>query len=202
LTTDPLLISGSSGDYYIEIDGDPIFNTWSYDGTDWVDGGFSFVAFPVPPGGATGEVLAKVDTDDWNLEWVAAGAGATGPSGPSGPAGATGPSGPSGAAGTWALAQTISAKTAAYTLLTADTGNLITVDSATGVDITVDGSLDLAAGERIDLLQIGAGQVTVVASSTTVTGTPSLKLRSQWSAATLLCTGTDTYVLVGDLATS
>jgi hypothetical protein len=203
--------SGSSGDFYIEIDGDPIFDTWSYDGTDWVDGGFSFVAFPVPPGGATGEVLAKVDTDDWNLEWVAAGAGPTGPTGPTGVTGATGPtgvtgatgpSGPSGAAGTWALAQTISAKTAAYTLLTADTGNLITVDSATGVDITVDGSLDLAAGERIDLLQIGAGQVTVVASSTTVTGTPSLKLRAQWSAATLLCTGTDTYVLVGDLATS
>jgi hypothetical protein len=100
------------------------------------------------------------------------------------------------------LAQTVDAKTAAYTLLTADTGKLITVDSATGVDVTVDGSLDLSVGERIDLLQIGAGQVTVVASSTTVTGTPSLKLRTQWSAATLLCTGTDTYVLVGDLATS
>jgi hypothetical protein len=68
--------------------------------------------------------------------------------------------------------------------------------------VTVGASLDLNAGERIDLLQLGAGQVTVVASSTTVSATPSLKLRAQYSAATLLCTGTDTYVLVGDLAAS
>ena len=66
--------------------------------------------------------------------------------------------------------------------------------------MTVDGSLDLNAGERIDILQLGAGQVTVVASSTTVSATPTLKLRAQYSAATLLCTGTDTYVLIGDLA--
>jgi len=69
------------------------------------------------------------------------------------------------------------------------------------VDITVNGSLDLSAGQRIDLLQLGTGQVTVVASGATVSGTPSLKLRARYSAATLLCTGTDTYVLVGDLAT-
>ena len=46
---------------------------------------------------------------------------------------------------------------------------------------------------------MGTGTVTVVASGTTVNGTPGLKLRAQYSAATLICTGTDTYLLVGDL---
>jgi len=33
-----------------------------------------------------------------------------------------------------------------------------------------------------------------------VNGTPGLKLRAQYSAATLLCVGADTYVLLGDLS--
>jgi hypothetical protein len=78
----------------------------------------------------------------------------------------------------------------------------VTFDASSGVDATVDGSLDLSPGQRIDILQLGTGQVTVVASGATVNGTPSLKLRARYSAASLLCTATDTYVLVGDLATS
>jgi hypothetical protein len=41
--------------------------------------------------------------------------------------------------------------------------------------------------------------VTVVAASTTVNGTPGLRLRARYSAATVLCVGTDTYVVLGDL---
>ncbi len=76
---------------------------------------------------------------------------------------------------------------------------MITVTSSSNLDITVNGSLDLAVGQRIDLARMGTGTVTVVASGTTVNGTPGLKLRAQYSAATLICTGTDTYLLVGDL---
>lgn len=123
-----------------------------------------------------------------------------GPTGPTGPTGAASTvTGPTGATGSFALAQTVNDKTANYTLLTADAGKLITVTSATGKTITVDGSLDLSVGQRIDLLQMGAGQVTVSASSpATVNGTPGLKLRAQYSGASLVCTGTDAYVLVGD----
>jgi hypothetical protein len=32
-----------------------------------------------------------------------------------------------------------------------------------------------------------------------VNGTPGLKLRAQYSAATVLCVGADSYVLVGDV---
>jgi hypothetical protein len=39
----------------------------------------------------------------------------------------------------------------------------------------------------------------VVADNATVNGTPGLKLRARYSAATLLCVGADDYVLLGDL---
>jgi hypothetical protein len=47
---------------------------------------------------------------------------------------------------------------------------------------------------------LGAGQVTVAASGTTVNATPGLKLRAQYSAASLIVTGTNTFLLVGDLS--
>jgi len=123
-----------------------------------------------------------------------------GPTGPTGPSG--GPTGPTGAAGQWDTAQVIDNKTASYTLLTADAGKLITMTVASANNVTVDGSLDLSVGQRIDIAQMGTGQTTVVASGTTVVATPTLKLRTQYSSASLICTATDTYLLVGDLAVS
>ena len=107
--------------------------------------------------------------------------------------------GKQGPSGQWDTAQDVETKTADYTLVTADAGKLIIVDSASDEDVTVDGSLDLAVGQRIDVLRAGAGEVTVVASGATVNGTPGLRLRPQWSAATVLCVGADSYVLVGDV---
>ena len=108
--------------------------------------------------------------------------------------------GPTGPSGQWDTAQTINNKTASYTLLTADAGKLITMTVATANNLTVDGSLNLSVGQRIDIAQMGAGQTTVVASGTTVSATPTLKLRTQYSSASLICTAADTYLLVGDLA--
>ncbi len=125
--------------------------------------------------------------------------GPQGPQGEQGPQGIQGETGAQGDPGDWDSAQTINAKTANYTLLTADAGDLVTVDASGDVDITVDDSLDLSAGQRIDILRLGTGEVTVVASVATVNGTPGLKLRAQYSAATLLCVAADSYVLLGDL---
>jgi hypothetical protein len=100
----------------------------------------------------------------------------------------------------YAAPQIVNGQTAAYTLLAADAGRLVTVDSASALDVTVNGSLDLAVGQRIDLLRLGAGAVTIVGSGATVNGTPGLKLRARYSAATLLCVAADVYVLLGDLA--
>ena len=110
-----------------------------------------------------------------------------------------GQQGVQGPAGEWDDPQTVQTETGDYTLVTADAGELILIDSALDEDVTVDASLDLSVGQRIDLLRMGAGEVTVVASGTTVNASPGLKLRAQYSAATLLCVGTDSYVLLGDL---
>jgi hypothetical protein len=48
--------------------------------------------------------------------------------------------------------------------------------------------------------QIGAGQTTIVASGVTITSTPGLKLRAQYSIAAIVCTGTNTFTVSGDLS--
>lgn len=87
--------------------------------------------------------------------------------------------------------------------MTADAGKLITFSGTASMNGTIDGSLNLDTGQRIDVLQLGAGQVTFVAASGgTIFGTPTTKLRTQYSACSILCTSLDNYVIVGDMATS
>jgi hypothetical protein len=77
---------------------------------------------------------------------------------------------------------------------------MITLTSGSALTLTVNSSLGLSAGQSIDILQLGAGQVTVSASGTTVNGTPGLKLRTQYSGATVYCVGSNSYVVIGDLS--
>jgi hypothetical protein len=117
-----------------------------------------------------------------------------------GASGAAGPAGAAGAAGDWSTAQTINTQTGTtYTLVTGDAGKLVTCSNASAITVTVGTSLDLTTGQRIDLAALGAGQVTVAAGGATLNGTPGLKLRAQYSTATLICIGTDSYLLMGDL---
>lgn len=127
--------------------------------------------------------------------------------GPQGPTGATGPQGPAGATGAtgadggFQTTQTINAQTGtSYILLNSDLGKLVTLNNASAITVTINTSTALSAGQRIDLLQRGAGQVTVVGSGVTINGSPGLKLRGQHSAGTVLCLASNTYVLIGDLA--
>jgi hypothetical protein len=69
-------------------------------------------------------------------------------------------------------------------------------------NFTVNTTTALTVGQRIDIIQAGAGQTTVVATGVTINATPTLKFRAQHSGATLICTATDTYTLLGDLAAS
>lgn len=106
-----------------------------------------------------------------------------------------------GAQGQWDTAQTLNAQTGtSYSLLASDAGKLVTLTNGSAITLTVPSGLGLATGQRIDLAQLGAGQVTVAASGTTVNATPGLKLRAQYSAASLIVTGTNTFLLVGDLS--
>ena len=89
-----------------------------------------------------------------------------------------------------------------YTLALTDLAKLVTLSNAGTITLTVplNSSAAFAIGDRIDLLQKGAGQVTIVgAGGVTVNATPGLKLRAQWSSATLLKLDTNSWVLLGDL---
>ncbi len=89
-----------------------------------------------------------------------------------------------------------------YTLVLTDNGRLVTLSNAAAITLTVplNSSVAFATGAVINLQQIGAGQVTVAgASGVTVTGTGT-KLRTQYSAAALVKTGTDSWTLIGDLS--
>ena len=96
-----------------------------------------------------------------------------------------------------------SAQTASYTLVLADKGKLVEMSNASANNLTVplNSSVAYPVGTQINILQTGVGQTTVVATSgVTINATPGLKLRTQWSSATLIKRATDTWVLVGDLS--
>jgi len=95
------------------------------------------------------------------------------------------------------------AQTASYTLVLADKGKLVEMSNAAANNLTVplNSSVAYPVGSQINILQTGVGQTTVVATGgVTINATPGLKLRTQWSSATLIKRGTDTWVLVGDLS--
>jgi hypothetical protein len=97
------------------------------------------------------------------------------------------------------VAQTVETKTAAYTIVAGDAGKLIRMNGT--FNFTVDGSTDFAVGQRVDIVRIAAGACDVVqGSGSTVNGTPGLKLRAQYSAASIVCVATDTYYVIGDLS--
>jgi hypothetical protein len=77
------------------------------------------------------------------------------------------------------------------------------IEMSNGGNLTVPANSSVAfeIGTAIDVLQTGASQVTIVADTgVTVNSTPGLKLRTQWSSATLVKRNTDTWVVLGDLS--
>lgn len=90
-----------------------------------------------------------------------------------------------------------------YTLALTDNSQIVEISNASPITLTVPANTSVAfpTGSQINILQTGAGQITVAGTSgVTVNATPGLKLRTQWSSATLIKRGTDTWVLVGDLS--
>jgi hypothetical protein len=90
-----------------------------------------------------------------------------------------------------------------YTLVIADLGKWVTLSNASGITLTVPPSV-FSTGNIINIQAIGAGQVTLAqGAGVTITSTGATasapKLRDQYSAATIICTGTNTFTVVGDL---
>jgi len=98
----------------------------------------------------------------------------------------------------------IISKTASYTLTAeSERDSLIEVNSgsATTITIPLNSAVAYPVGTTLDILQTGAGQVTIAGDSgVTVNSTPGLKLRTQWSSCTLFKRATDSWVVFGDLS--
>ena len=95
------------------------------------------------------------------------------------------------------------AQAASYTLVLTDQSNLVEISNASANTLTVplNSSVAFPVGTTITILQTGAGQTTITPTGgVTINGTPGLKLRAQWSSATLIKRATDTWVAIGDLS--
>jgi hypothetical protein len=93
-----------------------------------------------------------------------------------------------------------------YTLVAADLGKIVTLSNASGITLTVPPSV-FATGNIINIQQIGAGQVTLAqGAGVTITSTGSgtngnaPKLRAKFSGASIVCNGSNSFTVLGDIA--
>jgi len=96
--------------------------------------------------------------------------------------------------------QTVSTKTASYTLVAADKGTKIVMNSASATTITVNTSL-FSAGDTLTILNIAAGVCTITAGTATVSTTGSLAL-AQNGGGTLYFTSAGVSVFQADGVTA
>lgn len=92
------------------------------------------------------------------------------------------------------------AQTIAYALTAADNGKVITINSSSAVNLTV-GTAVGTVGFSCTVIQLGTGQVTIAASSTTLNSFSGLKLAGQHAAATIVCYSTNVFNVAGNLVT-
>ena len=123
-----------------------------------------------------------------------------GPTGPTGSTGATGATGPTGVTLVGINAQTGTT----YTLVIGDKDKLVTASNASAITVTVPPSV-FSANDIINVQQIGAGQVSFAqGSGVTITSTGATstapKLRAQYSGASLICTASNTFTILGDIS--
>lgn len=94
-------------------------------------------------------------------------------------------------------------KTASYTLDTLDhKDNVVEMNSSSALTFTIPTNADLAwpVGASMDIIQTGAGQVTISPDTgVTLNYTPGNKLRTQWSSCTIMKRATDSWIVYGDL---
>jgi hypothetical protein len=99
---------------------------------------------------------------------------------------------------------TFNAKTANYSLLSTDVNKLVTMSDTNTLTVTVPNGV-FTQGQQINVQRIGAGAVqirndgtTTLTSTGATSGSPDL--RAQFSACTIICTGTNTFTVIGDLS--
>jgi hypothetical protein len=100
---------------------------------------------------------------------------------------------------------TINAQTGTtYTLVSGDRNKLVTLSNAGAITLTLPPSV-FTVGQQIHIARMGAGGVTLAqGSGVTIVSTGATAsaptLRAQYSTGTIICTATDTFLVIGDIA--
>jgi hypothetical protein len=154
--------------------------------------------------GANGQVLTADSTEARGIRWAT----------PTALPSQTGNAGryltTNGTATSWGVAVstldvTFNAQTGTtYSLVAGDVNKLVTLSNAGAITLTVPNGV-FTVGQQINIQQLGVGQVTVVSDGTTVltsTGATSTApaLRARYSAATIICTSSNNFTVIGDLS--
>jgi len=104
------------------------------------------------------------------------------------------------------LVQTVTTnrQTNSYTLALSDNGKLVetNVGTANNVTVPVNSSIPFPVGAKVDVVQYGAGQTTIVADvGVTIRSANSwLKINAQYGAVSLIKIGTDEWYAIGNLS--
>jgi len=100
---------------------------------------------------------------------------------------------------------TLTASTAAsYTVQTSDRYKILEFDSASAQTVTFSTATAFIAGERVDILQDGAGTVTVNRASTAVsifgrgTAGTAYRIGQRYDAVSVICVDTNSYRIIGN----
>ena len=91
-----------------------------------------------------------------------------------------------------------------YTTVLTDDGKLVTCDNASAIALTIppNSSVAYGIGTQINIMQLGAGQVTITAGAgvTLRSAGSKLKTSAQYAVATCCKIASDTWVVVGNLS--
>jgi hypothetical protein len=174
-------------------------------------------------GGTSGQILSKASNTDLDYTWitndigditaVTAGTGLSG-GGTSGAVSLAIDSTVATLTGTQTLTNktltspviniAFNAQTAAYTLVASDASKLVTVSDTVSRTVTIPPSV-FTAGQIINVQRIGTGAVPFAAGAgVTITSTGATSaaptLRARYSAASVICTASNTFTVIGDIA--
>jgi hypothetical protein len=90
-----------------------------------------------------------------------------------------------------------------YTLVASDASKLVTTSNASAVTVTIPADI-FAVGNIINVQSIGVGLTTISGGAVTITSTGATAsapvLRAQYSAASIICTASNVFTVIGDLA--
>ena len=90
-----------------------------------------------------------------------------------------------------------------YTLVASDASKLVTTSNASAITVTIPADI-FAVGNIINVQSIGVGLTTISGGAVTITSTGASAaapiLRTRYSACSIICTNTNVFTIIGDLA--